>query len=630
MKAFVQNSSIVRRLLLFIAAVSVLLLLECAGLYFSSATQLQSLAEIHQYNRITEIARQVRQITDSRAEILERIAAEGPKPETQLVLKGANGQAKRKVEEALVLGLIDPKVSELLSTMNAGLLEFDSLAQAYFRTAATRSSSVRDELERQLLILRQLEIESRDTIAQAQIYAQEQTSRIFDGVYSKRHLPLQVGVVMTVSFVIFALVFGLSLARQINLSIQNFLEATSAIAGGNVAYRAPILICDEIGRITDSFNNMADALVKTTVSKDYVENVIESMTDLVIVLTAEGKIQRVNEVASSLLGYRKEDLYEQKASLLFADPQPKLGVQDLDGEGKFRNTESTLVAKDGARVPALVSASVIRERDGKFLGMVCVAKDITDLKRAEEELRSKSDELHKLYQQVRQANDSLLVSNKELESFSYSVSHDLRAPLRSIDGFSQALLEDQAERLDEQGKNHLKRVRAATQRMGELIDDLLSLASVARHELKRTDVDVSAIARQVGQQLQSSTPDREVEWVVSGVAMAHADSGLIRIVLENLLGNAFKFTAKTPKACIEFGQGQKDGKNVFFLKDNGAGFDMAHYDKLFGAFQRLHAYEDFVGTGIGLATTRRIIQRHGGEIWAEGAVGKGATFYFTL
>jgi light-regulated signal transduction histidine kinase (bacteriophytochrome) len=221
-------------------------------------------------------------------------------------------------------------------------------------------------------------------------------------------------------------------------------------------------------------------------------------------------------------------------------------------------------------------------------------------------------------------------ANKELESFSYSVSHDLRAPLRGIDGFSQALVEDEAEHLSPRGQNYLQRIRAAAQRMAELIDDLLRLSRVSRSDFRKEQVDLSALVTTVAAELRKAHPERNVEVVVKPSVSANADARLIKITLENLLGNAWKFTSKVDGARIEFGTRDEDGGVVYFVRDNGAGFDMKYADKLFGAFQRLHTDKEFPGTGIGLATVQRIVLRHGGRIWVDAAVGSGATFLFTL
>jgi light-regulated signal transduction histidine kinase (bacteriophytochrome) len=244
------------------------------------------------------------------------------------------------------------------------------------------------------------------------------------------------------------------------------------------------------------------------------------------------------------------------------------------------------------------------------------AGQFIERKRAEEDVARRAAELD--------------VLNKELEAFSYSVSHDLRAPLRSIDGFSQALLEDYAARLDDDGKALLGRVRAASQRMAQLIDALLDLARVSRGALRRGRVNLSLAARRVADTLHDSAPERQVEFVIAEEVMAEGDWRLLRVVLQNLFGNAWKFTSQNARARIEFGVTTVEGEKAYFVRDDGAGFDMAFAAKLFGAFQRLHASAEFPGTGIGLATVQRIIHRHGGRVWADGAVGQGATIYFTL
>jgi len=248
---------------------------------------------------------------------------------------------------------------------------------------------------------------------------------------------------------------------------------------------------------------------------------------------------------------------------------------------------------------------------------------VIERKRAEEEIQ-------KLNESLKVHAAELAAANKELEAFSYSVSHDLRAPLRTIDGFSRALLEDYDNKLEDQGKDYLKRVRAATQRMGQLIDDLLNLSLMMRKELRREETDLSDLARSIAAELRKTQPRRQAEFVIQEGVVAHGDPRLLREVLENLLGNAWKFTEKHSRPRIEFGASQQEEQSAYFVRDNGAGFDMAYADKLFVPFQRLHSTAEFSGNGIGLTIASRIINRHGGRIWAEGELEKGATFYFTL
>ena len=258
------------------------------------------------------------------------------------------------------------------------------------------------------------------------------------------------------------------------------------------------------------------------------------------------------------------------------------------------------------------------------------AERAAELAAANERLTQELEERRRAEQALQRRTNELDAVNKELEAFSYSVSHDLRAPLRSVDGFSQALLEDYGSKLDEEGNEFLRRVRAASQRMGQLIDDLLDLARVTRGEMNAETVDISALARSIVAEFRQNEPERQVDVVISDDLVAEGDERLLRVALENLLGNAWKYTGKNQDARIELGFVDHDGEAAYFVRDDGIGFDMTYADKLFGAFQRLHATSEFDGTGIGLATVQRIILRHGGRVWAESAVGEGATFYFTL
>jgi signal transduction histidine kinase len=266
------------------------------------------------------------------------------------------------------------------------------------------------------------------------------------------------------------------------------------------------------------------------------------------------------------------------------------------------------------------------DADGQVGAIIHAVEDVTELVLLR---RRADDEMQAEHQRLVESNIALAAANEELEAFCYSVAHDLRAPLRGVQGFSQALLEDYAAVVDAKGQGYLQRVSAAALRMSELIDDLLNLSRISRAPLLREPVDLSAMAREVAAGLEPP-PGHRVETVIASGLHANADARLMRIVFENLLGNAFKFSAKTAGARVEFGAVVNQGVTEYFVRDNGAGFDEAYASKLFAPFQRLHAEKDFPGTGIGLATVQRIVRRHGGRAWARAALDSGATIYFTL
>jgi len=350
-----------------------------------------------------------------------------------------------------------------------------------------------------------------------------------------------------------------------------------------------------------------------------------SIHESVIVTDLDGKITLWNDISEQLFGIKASEATGKQFLEVIEVVEDYPGetqdrINNIKTEGHWQDERLYRTKKGEIWVDVHLQDIV---GNGKHYGRVMLATDITQRKKAEEKLKQAMLELE-------QSSARLTATNKELETFSYSVSHDLRSPLRSIDGFSQALLEDYNDKLDDNGQDYLKRLRGASQKMGELIDGLLKLSRLTRSEMHEEPVDLSTLGEEITNRLQENQPERRAKFVIDKGLTTKGDPQLLRVLLENLLGNAWKFTSNTPRAKIEFGANRNNGKNTYFIRDNGAGFDMTYADKLFGAFQRLHDITEFPGTGIGLATVQRIINRHGGTIRAEGAPGKGAAFHFTL
>ncbi len=349
----------------------------------------------------------------------------------------------------------------------------------------------------------------------------------------------------------------------------------------------------------------------------------------VIEIDREGRVVQWNRAAERIFGYRRADVVEQPASFLCVPPASCLAqvFAEMLREGENISLSLENLAAGQRLITCEWYNTAVVDSDGRVTGVMSLVNDITELVASRRQIQALNVGLE---QRVRERTAELIAVNKELESFSYSVSHDLRAPLRSIDGFSRLLLTRYHGQLDATGRDYLERVRNASQRMGMLIDDLLRLSRVTRAELLREWVDFSMLVHKVAAELRQTEPARQVEWLIQDGVVVHGDAQLLRIALENLLGNAWKFTSLRQGARIEFGVLEQGGECVYFVRDNGAGFDRRYADKLFGPFQRLHATEEFPGTGIGLATVQRIAHRHGGRVWGEGEVGKGAVFHFTL
>ncbi len=352
----------------------------------------------------------------------------------------------------------------------------------------------------------------------------------------------------------------------------------------------------------------------------FLDSIVENIPNMIFVKGAdELRFERINRAGEDLLGLDRRDLLGKGDFDFFPSDQAE-SFQARDRETLANRVvidipEEPIQTKNGERWLHTKKVPVLDEQ-GAPRYLLGISEDITERRKAAAALKA--------------AKDAAEAANQELEAFSYSVAHDLRAPLRAIDGFSRALEEDCADKLDTVGIDHLRRVHAAAGQMSQLIDGLLGLSRLTRGELLREKVDLSQLAQLTGARLREANPGRQVELTVPEGLVANGDASLLAAALDNLLGNAWKFTSKCAHPRVEFGRRMDGSEPVFFVRDNGAGFDQAYAHKLFGAFQRLHSATEFDGSGIGLATVQRIVRRHGGRVWAEGEVGHGATFYFTL
>jgi PAS domain S-box-containing protein len=347
--------------------------------------------------------------------------------------------------------------------------------------------------------------------------------------------------------------------------------------------------------------------------------IVESSDDAIIGKTLDGVVTSWNEGAHRLFGYSATEMLGQPISRLV--PADRLGEEPailakLARGSRVDHFDTVRVHKSGKEIHVSVTISPVRDSAGNLVGASKIVRDITERRRAEEALA--------------RATETAEAANRELEAFSYSVAHDLRAPLRGMNGFAQVLLDTYGGKLDADGRDWLQEIVLNARKMGALIDALLSLARLTRRELSHESVDLSALVRATAAQLSAAEPGHSVELVVRDHLVAELDPMLAQALIENLVGNAWKFTSKAAHPRIEFGRIEAQGEQAFFLRDNGAGFDMAFSNKLFGPFQRLHTSDEFPGTGIGLATVQRIIHRHGGRVWAVGVVDGGATIYFTF
>ena len=400
---------------------------------------------------------------------------------------------------------------------------------------------------------------------------------------------------------------------------------TEAVLGGRSFFIAHTgLVYEGRNAYLEIFHDITEHITIEKQLRKYLA-ALRSAANAIIIADKEGNINWVNPAFTKLTGYSPEEVMGKNPRIFKSGKHDEAFYKNLWNtvlSGKVWHGETVNRRKDGSLYSEDMTITPIFE-EGEIANFIAIKQDITERKKAQESIIN-------LNENLRLKAAELYAANKELEAFSYSVSHDLRAPLRSIDGFGRLLQEEYDEKLGERGREFIGRLRAAAQRMEQLIDDLLSLSKVTRADMRRENADLSAIAREILLKLKENEPERNVKFVVQEGLMAKCDKRLIQAALENLLGNAWKFTSKHEKARIEFGAVSKDGKKAYFVHDDGSGFDPKYADKLFTPFQRLHTASEFKGTGIGLTVVNRIVTKHGGRVWAESEPEKGATFYFTL
>jgi len=375
-----------------------------------------------------------------------------------------------------------------------------------------------------------------------------------------------------------------------------------------------------------------------------------------VTISPAGKITDVNESTELITGRSRKELIGSNFSNYFTQPEKAdEGYKLMFEKGIVRDYPLSIRNASGQVTEVLYNASLYKNEAGEVQGIFAAARDITELRRIEKELKTAHNELElrvkERTNELQRANEALQseiterkeveklielrtrlleVTNKELESFSYSVSHDLRAPLRAIDGYTRMILRDQIDKLTDDAKRKFDLIRSNTQIMGKLIDDLLTLSRLGRLELNMSTLDMESLVNDIWMELQIINPDRKINLKIKNIPPGWGDRTLIKQVYSNLLSNAVKYTKFIDQAYVETGGYTEDGENIYYVKDNGVGFDMEYYDKLYGVFQRLHSADDYEGTGVGLAIVQRIIHRHSGRVWANGKIDKGATFYFML
>ena len=438
-----------------------------------------------------------------------------------------------------------------------------------------------------------------------------------------------VALIMIGSLIV-ALVLSDRLQKRISDPIVALAGAAKTVSERHdYSVRAPRVGGDELGVLTDAFNEMLTRIEQHAITSAFLSAIVESSDDAIIGKDLTGRVVSWNIGAERMFGYSAGEMVGSSIERLLAPDRPDEERRILENanRGETRLYETVRIRKDGKPVDISLAVSPIRDAQGNIVGVSSIARDMTERKRNEEQILRLNAELeHRV--QIRTAE--LTAANQELESFTYSVAHDLRAPLRHIDAFTRILQEDFAGSFPPEAAKLLETIRRGSENMSRLVNDLLNLAHVGRQEMKNERTPLNLIVEETIAEMKRETEGRDIEWRVANLPTIKGDPGLLKQVFANLLSNAVKYSRPRIHAEIEIGLRVMNDEQVIYVRDNGVGFNMKYADKLFGVFQRLHRAEEFEGTGVGLAIVERVVKRHGGHIWAESELDKGATFYFTL
>jgi PAS domain S-box-containing protein len=458
------------------------------------------------------------------------------------------------------------------------------------------------------------------------LYLESDASRLL----ARLRLHVWIGVAVSGASMLVALALAGGLQRRIAGPILALAEVAKVVSERrDFSVRAPAAEANEIGELTKAFNQLLARLEETEQVRSLVGAIVESSDDAIIGEDLRSVVLSWNTGAERMFGYSATEMIGEPILRVLSPDRPEEEPELLARvmEGRIRRYETVRMRKDGTPVEVSLTASPIRDGRGRIIGISSIARDNTLRRRAEAEIRRLNLDLD---QRVEARTAALTAANKELEAFTYSVAHDLRAPLRHMEAFSRILGEEFAAELPAEARRFVEGIRRGSRHSSRLVDDLLNLAKLGRQPLVQRAIALDLVVEEALADLGSDIDGRAIEWRLEPLPTVECDPGLLQQVFANLLSNAVKYTRGRPVATIEVGSMQRNGDCVFFVRDNGAGFNMKYVKKLFGVFQRLHPPDEFEGTGVGLATVERIIRKHGGRVWAEGRLGEGATFYFTL